>query len=102
VGEIGDASGVDILAPLVEDGDARLRRMAVWALGEIETGRAVLVLAPAVRDSDRDVKLTALWALGQIEDGAGVDVVAPRSRTAMTTCGRWRHGPWARSRTRRP
>jgi HEAT repeat protein len=55
------------LVGALDDGDARVRATAAWALGRIEDPDAVAVLARALRrDQDVDVRRNAAWALGKV------------------------------------
>ncbi len=53
------------------DGDAGVRKMAVFALGQLGDHAAAGTLGAALRDSDRDVRWNAALALARIGDDTG-------------------------------
>ena len=80
----GDSTAVTALSnALRSDSDARVRKMAAWALGQIESNAAVPALTYALQnDKDVDVRRTSVWALGQIEDHAAVPALVQATRDA--------------------
>jgi hypothetical protein len=93
----GDSVAIAALSrALREDADARVRKMAAWALGNIEDEAGLPALTYALKnDRDLEVRRTSVWALGQIPRSA------MRCAMRMRKCVRSRCGRSARSRTRR-
>lgn len=67
LGEIGNASAVESLVPLLNDEDKYVRLIVVGALGKIGDAASVEALATALQDKERSVRLTAANALKKID-----------------------------------
>jgi HEAT repeat protein len=67
-----DDTGSTLVSALKNDGDARVRRSAAFALGSFGSpaSEAVNTLREALRDQNASVRQNAAWALGQIGDAS--------------------------------
>jgi HEAT repeat protein len=79
LGNMGDASALNCLVPLVEDTDRRIREGAVWALGNIGDKTAFPALLKALKDPYYPIRWTAAEALGNLSD----ERVAPALNVAL-------------------
>jgi cyclophilin family peptidyl-prolyl cis-trans isomerase len=73
VGRIGIPEDSAVLAPLLRDGDAAVRRAAAFGLGEIEDSTAAEPLVSLLRkgkESDAEVRRVAVEGLGKLRAGA--------------------------------
>jgi beta-lactamase regulating signal transducer with metallopeptidase domain/HEAT repeat protein len=69
-GQVHGRSG-EIL-PLLDDRDARVARMAVWAIGQTPPSSAPAAIVGKLRSPDAGLRLLAAWTLGEIGDNATV------------------------------
>jgi cyclophilin family peptidyl-prolyl cis-trans isomerase len=67
-----------LLLDLLKDRAARLRRMAVFALGEMDDVKAAPLLAASLTDADAQVRALAAEALGKLKDPASVPLLIDR------------------------
>jgi beta-lactamase regulating signal transducer with metallopeptidase domain/HEAT repeat protein len=74
-GEIGDASLVEALAPVLSDSDVKLREVAAWSIGQCGPKQAPAALIKALGDADAGVRLSVAWALYELEDPAAAPAV---------------------------
>ncbi len=74
-----DARGVEKLREQTSDGDRRVRREAVLALGEVADGGSRELLTRRLNDDNVAVRASAVWALGRI----GGPSVIPTLRKAV-------------------
>jgi beta-lactamase regulating signal transducer with metallopeptidase domain/HEAT repeat protein len=70
LGSRGDdeAPVVDALQAAAVRDSARVKAIAIWALGNVSLGNAPPVLLEALRDKDKQVRELAAWALHNIQD----------------------------------
>ncbi len=76
---VRDARGVEKLREQTSDGDRRVRREAVLALGEVADGGSRELLTRRLNDDNVAVRASAVWALGRI----GGPSVIPTLRKAV-------------------
>ena len=67
IGGIGDASNVEILAPLLEDESYNIRECVVWAMSDIGDERAIKILTLLLENNEFD-RDTIANALARIEE----------------------------------
>ncbi|MBX3244855.1 MAG: HEAT repeat domain-containing protein [Acidobacteria bacterium] len=71
---LSPAEAVTVLLPLLNDGDAFVRRDAILALGTVRHWSATDALLNSIRrDNDAEVKTAAVIALGDVGDAKAVD-----------------------------
>jgi beta-lactamase regulating signal transducer with metallopeptidase domain/HEAT repeat protein len=69
IGQLGGgSSALAALSEAARSNDARLRSIAIWAIGQMEPQSAPREVVNALADSSKRVRLLAAWALFQIED----------------------------------
>jgi HEAT repeat protein len=76
LGRVHDEASAAVLAPLLRDPDASLRREAVLSLGKIGGESALSALAAALADSDPQVRWRACRSLGEIGGPAACELLA--------------------------
>jgi len=75
LGRLGDARGVQALAPLVEDSDEEVREAVADAFGEIGVEEAIPHLAKLLADKESDVAVHAAVSVGKVGGQKAVAVL---------------------------
>jgi HEAT repeat protein len=63
---------IPALEAVLNDANADVRQLALWALGQLDLERAPARAVSLLNDSDRDVREMSAWLLGQIQDRATI------------------------------
>jgi HEAT repeat protein len=75
LGMIKDSSSINVLVPLVEHTDARIRSLSVVSLGNLGTPQAVKTLQKALWDREPNVQWGAALSLAQLQDDSGKEIL---------------------------
>jgi beta-lactamase regulating signal transducer with metallopeptidase domain/HEAT repeat protein len=85
VGNVGDASSVVAILPLLSDENAGVREMGAWAIGNCRPQNAPTALVRLLKDPDRDVRLATTWALFTIKDKASMPALSDAFKVEKDT-----------------